>query len=205
MLELDTDLLLGVNGSASLTEEQSALVGEYVKLIKKWDRVHSLVSKGDLDHLEERHVNDSLVLEPFLKPSGNHLDIGSGAGFPGVPLAICRPDVRFVLIDRSTNKCRFLREVKFRLNLVNVDIQERDIGKPDSSSQLFDTISIRAVAPPETAWSLASPLLRENGVVLLHTNDRFTTEDEGFSQGVVRSCTPSVRGFITVVAKKRAT
>ena len=205
MLELDTDLLLGVNGSISLTEEQSALVGEYVKLINKWDRVHSLVSKGDLDHLEERHINDSLVLEPFLKSSGNHLDIGSGAGFPGVPLAICRPDVRFVLIDRSTNKCRFLREVKFRLNLVNVDIQERDIGKQDSSSQLYDTISIRAVAPPEKAWSLASPLVRETGAVLLHTNDRFTTENEDFSQGVVRSCTPSVRGFITVVAKKRAT
>ncbi|MYI76865.1 MAG: hypothetical protein F4077_03765, partial [Gammaproteobacteria bacterium] len=61
MLELDTDLLLGVNGSRSLTAEQSALVGEYVKLIKKWDRVHSLVSKGDLDHLEERHIDDSLV------------------------------------------------------------------------------------------------------------------------------------------------
>ncbi|MYI77333.1 MAG: hypothetical protein F4077_06190, partial [Gammaproteobacteria bacterium] len=97
------------------------------------------------------------------------------------------------------------REVKFRLNLVNIDIQERAIGKQASSSQLFDTISLRAVAPPETAWSLASLLLRENGAVLLHTNDRFTTEDEGFSQGVVRSCTLSVRGFITVVAKKRAT
>lgn len=205
MLELDTDLLLSVNGSRLLTAEPAALVGEYVKLIKKWDRVHSLVSKGDLDHLEERHINDSLVLEPFLKPSGNHLDIGSGAGFPGVPLAICRPDVRFVLIDRSTNKCRFLREVKFRLKLVNVDVQERDIGKPDSSSQLFDTITIRAVAPPERAWSLASPLLREQGTVLLHTKDRFTANDKRFSQGLVRSCTPSVRGFITVVAKKRAT
>lgn len=205
MLELDTDLLLGVKGSRSLTVEQSALVGEYVNLIKKWDRAHSLVSKGDLDHLEERHINDSLVLEPFLKPSGNHLDIGSGAGFPGVPLAICRPDVRFVLIDRSANKCRFLREVKFCLKLVNVDVQERDVGKPDSSSQRFDTITIRAVAPPERAWSLASPLLREQGAVLLHTKDRFTAKDIGFSQGLVRSCTPSVRGFITVVAKKLAT
>lgn len=204
MLELGTDTLLGVNRSRSLTAEQSALVGEYVKLIKKWNRVYSLVSKGDLDHLEERHINDSLVLEPFLKTSGNHLDIGSGAGFPGVPLAICRPDVRFVLNDRSTNKCRFLRDVKFHLSLTNVDVQERDIRKPDSSNQLFDTISIRAVAPPEKAWSLASPLLREKGAVFLHTNDRFTTEDEGFSQGFVRSCTPSVRGFITIVAKKRA-
>lgn len=204
MLELDTDLLLGVNESRSLTAEQSALVGEYVKLIKKWDRVHSLVSRGDLDFLEERHINDSLVLEPFLKPSGNHLDIGSGAGFPGIPLAICRPDVRFVLIDRSANKCRFLREVKFRLKLVNVDVQEREVGKPDSSSQLFDTITIRAVAPPERAWSLASPLLREQGTALLLTKDRFTAKDKRFSQGLVRSCTPSVRGFITVVAKKSA-
>ncbi|MCY3541281.1 MAG: 16S rRNA (guanine(527)-N(7))-methyltransferase RsmG [Gammaproteobacteria bacterium] len=205
LLELNIDLLLGVNGSRSLTVEQSASVGEYLKLIKKWDRVHSLVSKGDLDHLEERHVNDSLALDPFLKSTGNHLDIGSGAGFPGIPLAICRPDVHFVLNDRSTNRCRFLREVKFRLRLSNVDVQEGDIGKQDSSGQLFDTITIRAVAPPERAWFLASPLLREQGTVLLHTKDRFTAKDKRFSQGLVRSCTPSARGFITVVAKKRAT
>ena len=201
LLEPDTDLLLGVNGSGSLTAEQSALIHEYIKLIKRWDRVHSLVSKGDLDHLTQRHVLDSLTLEPFLNPSGDHLDIGSGAGFPGIPLALCRPDVSFVLNDRSTNKCRFLREVKFRLNLVNVDVQEHDIGKQAWPFDAFNTISIRAVAPPEKAWSLAYPLLREKGSVLLHTQDRYTRDHKGFSQGVVRCCTPSVRGFITVVAK----
>ncbi|MXZ45061.1 MAG: 16S rRNA (guanine(527)-N(7))-methyltransferase RsmG [Gammaproteobacteria bacterium] len=199
--EPDTDLPFGVNGSEQLTAVQSALVGEYLKLIKKWDRVHSLVSKGDLNHLEKRHVLDSLALEPFLKPSSDHLDIGSGAGFPGIPLAICRPDVNFVLNDRSTNRCRFLREVKFRLNLANVDVQECDIGKQDSHSDYFDTISLRAVAAPEHAWSLALPLLSEQGSVLLYTQGRFPTDYEGFSQGSVMSCTPSVRGWITVVGK----
>lgn len=200
MLERDAELLPGVNGRESLTVEQSALLGEYVNLIKKWNRAHSLVSQGDLNLLEQRHIADSLGLEPCLNPSSDHLDIGSGAGFPGVPLAICRQDVRFVLNDRSTNKCRFLREVKFRLNLVNVDVQERNIGPRSLPSERFDTISIRAVAPTEQAWSLARPLLRERGKVLLHTQARFTTEYEGFTQGCVLSSTPNVRGWITVVA-----
>lgn len=200
MLEPDTDLLPGGSGSGSITVEQSVLLGEYVNLIKKWDRAHSLVSKGDLNLLEQRHIADSLGLEPCLKPFSDHLDIGSGAGFPGVPLAICRQDVRFVLNDRSTNKCRFLREVKFRLNLENVDVQERDIRPRSLPRERFDTISIRAVAPPEEAWSLARPLLRESGMVLLHTQARFTKEYEEFTQGCVLSSTPSVRGWITVVA-----
>lgn len=200
MLEPDADLLPGGNGSGSLTVEQSALLGEYVNLIKKWNRAHSLVSKGDLNLLEQRHIADSLVLEPFLKSSSDHLDIGSGAGFPGVPIAISRPDVRVVLNDRSKKKCRFLREVKFRLNLENVDVQESDIGPRSLPSERFDTISIRAVAPPEQAWSLARPLLHEHGTVLLHTPERYTTDNKDFPQGVVLSCTPSVRGWITVVA-----
>lgn len=193
-----------MNGGGPLTGEQSALVREYIKLIKKWDRAHSLVSKGDLSHLEQRHVLDSLALEPFLKPSSDHLDIGSGAGFPGVPIAICRQDVHVVLNDRSKNKCRFLREVKFRLGLTNVEVLEQDIGNRSWPRTRFDTISIRAVAPPERAWSLARPLLHELGSVLLHTQERFTTDHEVFPQGVVLSSTPSARGWITVVGASRA-
>ena len=203
LLETPTDVHFGVNEHDELRTSHSALLTEYLELIKKWDRVHSLVSKGDLTHLEERHVADSLALEPFLKPASDHLDIGSGAGFPGVPLAICRPDVNVVLNDRSTNKCRFLREVKFRLELANVEILQRDIGLRTPPGDRYDTISIRAVAPPELAWSIAHPLLREQGLVLLHTLDRFNSDANGFVQGVVRSCTPSVRGWITVVALSR--
>ena len=205
LLELGTESQCGAHENRPLSTEQSALLDEFITLIKKWDRVHSLVSKGDLDFLKQRHVADSLAIEPFLKPASDHLDIGSGAGFPGVPLAICRRDVRFVLNDRSSNKCRFLREVKFRLNLDNVDVQERDIGPRSLQSERYDTISIRAVAPPEQAWSLARPLLREPGMVLLHTQIRFTKEYEGFSEGVVLASTPSVRGSITAVARFRPT
>ena len=204
LLESPTGLQFGVSGDGKLRAEHTNLLVEYLKLIKKWDRVHSLVSKGDLNHLEQKHVADSLALEPFLKPASDHLDIGSGAGFPGVPLAICRPDVRVVLNDRSTNKCRFLREVKFRLDLENVDILERDIDHRTPLSQQFDTISIRAVAPLETAWSLSRPLLREHGKTLLHTQSRITSDHEGLSQGVVLSCSPSVRGWITVVAQSKS-
>lgn len=204
LLELGTGSQSGVSGGGPLTGEQSALVREYIRLIKRWDRAHSLVSKGDLNHLEQRHVLDSLTLAPFLKPCSDHLDIGSGAGFPGVPIAISRPDVRVVVNDRSKNKCRFLREVKFRLNLTNVEVLQHDIGSRSWPREPFDSISIRAVAPPETAWSLAWPLLHEHGTVLLHTRERYTTDNKDFPQGVVLSCTPSARGWITVVGMSSA-
>lgn len=202
MLDIVTDAQRGAHENRPLSTEQAARLDDYLELIKKWDRVHSLVSKGDLDHLKQRHVADSLALESFLKPASDHLDIGSGAGFPGVPLLICRPDVRFVLNDRSSNKCRFLREVKYRLNLENVVIQEHHIGPRSLPSDRFDTITIRAVAPPEQAWTLANPLLQEQGMVLLHTQSRFTKACEKFSLGTVLSSTPGIRGWITVVARK---
>lgn len=204
LLEFDTETQFGVSRNGSQRTKHSALLGEYVELIKKWDQVYSLVSKGDLNHLEQRHVTDSLALEPFLRPASDHLDIGSGAGFPGIPLAIYRPDVRVVLNDRSTKKCRFLREVKFRLDLENVEVLEYDIGQRALPDERFNTISIRAVAPPHEAWLIASPLLRHQGLVLLHTQDQFSTDVTLFTGGVVHSCTPSARGWITAVGSSGA-
>ena len=97
-------------------------VREYLKLLRKWNSACSLVSHGDLQYLNERHVSDSVELLPFLNRSRSHLDIGSGGGFPGVLIAIARPNMRVVLNDRSLKKCRFLRHVKMQLALENVEV-----------------------------------------------------------------------------------
>ncbi len=94
---------------------------EHVRLIRKWAAGYNLVSRGDLDALVTRHVLDSLAIHPWVR--GNCLlDVGSGAGFPGVPLAIMQPDLEVTLLDTSGKRARFLRQVIRSLGLENVQV-----------------------------------------------------------------------------------
>lgn len=143
----------------------AAKLGAFEALLKRWNRRFNLVARGDEPRLRERHVLDSLALLPWWK--GTLADIGSGAGFPGLPLAIARPCSTVVLIERSERKCRFLRQALIDLELANVQLVNSDVVdyRP---GKLFDTVTVRAVAPPEQAWQLAHPLAAPGtGTVLL--------------------------------------
>lgn len=93
----------------------------HADLIRKWAVAYNLVARGDLDALVERHVLDSLAIHPWLR-GDRLLDVGSGAGFPGVPLAIVRPQWRFTLLDSAGKRIRFLRQVVRTLELDNVKV-----------------------------------------------------------------------------------
>ena len=92
------------------SEEAVSRLSSYMQLVVRWNKRINLVSKKDIDRLLERHLFDSLSIERFIK-GDRALDIGSGGGFPGLPLAICRPDLHFTLLDRSAKRVRFLRVV----------------------------------------------------------------------------------------------
>ncbi len=175
----------------------SRALASYLDTLRRWNTVRNLVSKKDLDFLYERHVKDSLALLPHIEHSNHHLDLGSGAGFPGIPIAICRDDLRVVLVDKSRNKCRFLRQVQIHLKLDNVKVHELDVQKANQLTDKFDSISIRAVAPPMEAWGLALPFLSDSGHVLLQTS--VPCEDLKLPNGKVRWSRKSERGWITSV------
>ena len=96
---------------------------QHIALIRKWAGSYNLVSSGDLDALIERHLLDSLAVDPWLQ-GGHVLDVGSGAGFPGVPLAIVRPDWQFTLLDSSGKRTRFLRTVVRSLGMTHLEVVE---------------------------------------------------------------------------------
>ena len=163
-------------------------------LLKRWNKRCNLVSRGDLPRLRERHMLDSLALLPWCE--GPLADIGSGGGFPGLPLAIACPQRRVVLIERSLRKCLFLRQAVIELALANVEVVNADAGRYQPS-QRFSTAVARAVAPPAKAWRLLRPLLRPSGTALLQS--RIPLAETVFEGGTIHDARQQGAGWVTAV------
>ena len=152
----------------TLDATTKARLDAYAGLLRRWNRTHRLVSRRQLDDLEGRHIEDSLALLPWLR-GATLVDIGSGAGLPGIPLAIACPDVRVTLLERSARKVRFLRQAVLEIDVPNANVVSQD-ARHYRPPALFDAATARAVAPPEPAWQLARRLLKPGGVALLQSN-----------------------------------
>ena len=164
-------------------------------LVQRWNRRGGLVSRTDLPRLRERHTGDSLALLPLCR--GRLADVGSGGGFPGIPLAIAQPAMPVTLIERSLRKSRFLRHAAMELGLENVEVVLADIDdyRPEIP---FDTVTVRAVAPPPRAWALVRHLLAPDGAALLQSHG--TLGDQTFDGGAIRAAKSRGGAWVTVVA-----
>ena len=140
-----------------------ALLG-YLNLLHKWNRAYNLTSIRDLDSMVTLHVLDSLAILPWIK--GSHvLDVGTGAGLPGIPLAIARPELKVVLLDSNGKKIRFLQEVKRVLSLDNVEIiQSRAENYRPTLG--FDTVVTRAFSSLEQMINWTDHLVAGDGIWL---------------------------------------
>lgn len=171
----------------------------YERLIRRWNPRGNLVSHRDLGRLRDRHVLDSLALLPWWH--GSLADVGSGAGFPGVPMAIARPESPVTLVERSERKARFLQHAIIELALGNVEVIEADVGQPRASGSLdgrvFDTVTARAVAPPAATWRLLRGLLASTGVALLQSGEAL--DASLFDGGEVRRSERTGETWVTVV------
>jgi 16S rRNA (guanine527-N7)-methyltransferase len=112
-------LELGVELSAQQHEQLLA----YLALLIKWNKAYNLTAVRDPDEMVSRHLLDSLSVVPFVAAAGdNWLDVGSGGGMPGIPLAILFPERQFTLLDSNGKKTRFLTQVKLELKLANLQV-----------------------------------------------------------------------------------
>jgi 16S rRNA (guanine527-N7)-methyltransferase len=142
--ELAASLRAGLAGLG--LELDAAAVGKllgYLGLLEKWNRAYNLTAVRDPAQMVARHLLDSLAVLPFL--AGRRvLDIGTGAGLPGIPLAIARPDMEFVLLDSNAKKTRFVTQAAAELSLGNVTVvaERLEHYRPP---QGFDTLVARAV------------------------------------------------------------
>lgn len=145
---LDAELADGLERlDLALSVEQSMQLLAFLDLLKRWNRAYNLTAVDQPAEMVARHLIDSLAIAPWL--TGQRIvDSGTGAGLPGVPLAIAFPDRHFVLIDSNGKKIRFLRQVRRELGLDNIEpVQARLESLPDIVRP--DTVTARALAPME--------------------------------------------------------
>ncbi|MFQ5936886.1 MAG: 16S rRNA (guanine(527)-N(7))-methyltransferase RsmG [Acidiferrobacterales bacterium] len=150
--------------SVELSADVQARSLEYLTLLTKWNRVYNLTAVRDPCEMVARHLLDSLAAAPFIK-GPRVLDIGTGAGLPGIPLALALPDARFVLLDRSAKKARFVRQVVAELMLRNVEVVCARV-QDFAPANKFDTLVTRALASINELLAMAGHLCARDGRIL---------------------------------------
>ena len=152
-------------------------LAQFVELLRKWNRSFNFISRQDIERIVPRHILDSLTGVNVLR-GARILDVGSGAGLPGLALAIAEPSRSFVLCDRSERRMRFCAAAIRDLGLENVETWVGDFTPRSTPEGKFDTVVARGVATASLVWDMVKPVLSPNGRVVVYARTHFENEDE---------------------------
>jgi 16S rRNA (guanine527-N7)-methyltransferase len=146
------------------TEKQLQQYAALKELYEEWNQKINVISRKDMDHFYEHHVLHSLAIATqFDFPGGYQvMDLGTGGGFPGIPLAIFFPEVHFYLADSINKKLKVVEAVATAIELTNITVQHT--RAEDIHDRKFDVIVSRAVAPIKDLWHWSKPLLKKKPV-----------------------------------------
>lgn len=159
------DLAAGATAlGVSLDSKQLEKLLKFAALLERWNSAFNFVSRRDIERLGSRHLLDSLSLCRYLQ-GPRVADLGTGAGLPGLPLAIAHTDMAFTLVDRNERRIRFVRQASFELGLSNVEAIASEFVR-FRPSVLFDTVVSRAVTTPSKLWRMTARLLAPGGQAL---------------------------------------
>jgi len=138
----------------------------YLDLLAKWNRVYNLTAVRDRREMDVQHVEDALAILPWLPDRAGLrvLDVGSGGGVPGIPLAIARPDWRVVLLDANRKKAAFLTQAAIELGLRNAEVAAARVEDYRAGAP-FDVVVSRAFSDLATFARAASPLVARDGII----------------------------------------
>jgi len=156
----------------SLPADVQVKLLQYLQLIEKWNRVHNLTAVRGIDAMLKQHLLDSLAVLPHIV-GARIADVGSGAGLPGIPLALARPDWQVTLIESNHKKAAFLRQAKTELRLENLDVLCERVenfmrgASPETAAQKFDTVISRAFSDLAEFVNLAGHLCAKSSGRLL--------------------------------------
>lgn len=171
-----------------LSERQVGLLNSYLALLQKWSKAYNLTAVRNPADMVPLHLLDSLAVARFVQGS-SVIDVGTGAGLPGIPLAILFPQVKFVLLDSNVKKTRFCQQVALELGLSNIAVVHSRVESTDPTTlgfaNGFDVVFSRAFAPLERLIPLTEHLCAANGRImamksskapeeLAHLPDRWT-------------------------------
>lgn len=165
MVSSETERLLtaALDIGIALSDQQTTQLLMYLDLLEKWNHAYNLTAVRSRSEMLGRHLIESLAISPFI--SGKQVvDVGTGAGLPGIPLAIANPEVQYTLLDSNGKKSRFLLEVKRALMLANVEIETVRV-ESWLPTKRFDSVVTRAFADLATTLVRVDHVLTDQGMV----------------------------------------
>ena len=146
-----------------IEKNELVLLLDFIQLIEKWNKTYNLTSVRNKEDMARLHILDSLAIIPHLQ--GNRIaDIGTGAGLPGIPLAIFLPDKEFTLIDSNSKKTRFVQQAVLELKLKNVKVVHQRVE--NLTGDLFSSVIMRAFSSIQDIMSLSRHLIAPQGILL---------------------------------------
>jgi len=152
-----------------LSDEHLVRFSLYLEEIARWSRVTNLISQTDPEIIIRNHILDSLAITPFIPADARLLDLGSGAGFPGLVLALVQSSRKVVLIEARRKRVNFLKETARRINAMNVRVYEgraEALAKEDSLQNSFAAVTTRATWSLKEFLLLASPFVADGGIAV---------------------------------------
>ncbi|MCF8128550.1 MAG: 16S rRNA (guanine(527)-N(7))-methyltransferase RsmG [Deltaproteobacteria bacterium] len=171
----------------SLSTEQRRLLGIFVKELLAWNKRMNLTGLSSTQRIFDELVTDSLLPLDYFPETGTCLDVGSGAGFPAVPLAICRPGIRFFLMEPNSKKGSFLKQIIRLCGLKRAKVIRERIEKPSKPLpfQKVDIITSRAMAPLPRLIGWCTPYLAPGGMMVAFLGNRF--------EEILKECDPLLK------------
>lgn len=160
----------------------AAPLARYLALLLRWNATYNLTAIRDPREMVTKHLLDSLAMAPFVATVQTLADLGTGAGLPGIPLAIAVPGLRVVLVESAGKKARFMREAIRHLGLTNAEVAESRIEALDRPDE-FTAITARALATLPQILTLGGHLLAPDGVLLAMKGTRPDDEIAGLPAG----------------------
>ena len=194
MNQVAKDLL--INGSrelgVSLTSAQLASLNLFAEELKKWNRKINLTAIADDEGIAVKHLVDSLSLLKVVRGPGRMLDIGSGGGFPCIPVKIAQPDLDIVSVDAVVKKISFQKQAIRLLNLVNFNaVHVRAETLAEAYAESFDWVVSRAFSDIPSFVAMALPLLKSDGRIIA-MKGRNAAEEVAAAEGALAEMGASV-------------
>jgi len=164
-----------------LTEKQVNQFYKYMELLLEWNEKINLTAITDCKEIILKHFIDSLTISKYIKENQSLVDVGTGAGFPGIPLKIVREDIEITLLDSLNKRINFLNEIINELELKNIKTihaRVEEFGKNKKYREKFDIATSRAVANLSILSEYMLPLIKQNGIAICMKGSEINKEIE---------------------------
>lgn len=171
----------------ALTEEQIEKFYNYMNLLIEWNKKINLTAIVEPKDIILKHFIDSLTIEKYIKKGETIIDVGTGAGFPGIPLKIAREDLKITLADSLNKRINFLNEVINKLDLKNIETihtRAEELGKNKKYREKFDIATSRAVANMSTLSEYLIPFIKVKGRCICMKSSDIDTELENAKKAI---------------------